>query len=220
MYSRNPFSLFTFSVSRIPFREDPPPDIIPPPWADRSVVHKSYWAAKACKQYLNHHKYSFSRRLASVRKSFSQSWHNRLASGTRWTLVLWTWTFGCMCSPDRFYEWSLCSKEIFLYISKVGTDQFFCARFFLIMILHLLLHRPLVGTGSYTHLALWDPASSFLNCIIICRLFEESLDWYQNGFWWVVRTIQNHVHLCDLLCSSQPFPWLHMDQWQQLQQLQ
>lgn len=31
-------SLLTFSVSRIPFREDPPPDIIPSPWAGRSVA--------------------------------------------------------------------------------------------------------------------------------------------------------------------------------------
>lgn len=27
---------------------------------------------------------------------------------TRWTLVLWTWPFGCICSPDRLYGRSLC----------------------------------------------------------------------------------------------------------------
>lgn len=63
-------SLSTFSVSRIPFREDPPPDIIPPPWADRSVVHKSFLAANAGDQYVKCHKYSFSCQLAGVRKSF------------------------------------------------------------------------------------------------------------------------------------------------------
>lgn len=168
MNSHNPFSLLTFSVSRIPFREDPPPDIIPPPWADRSVVHKSYLAAKACKQYLNHHKYSFSRRLARVRKSF------------RWTLVLWTWTFGCICSPDRVYEWRLCLKEIFLYISKVGTDQFFCGRLFLIMILHLLLHRPLVGTLNYTHILPFEHPVFLIASQFVAYL--KCLDWHQNGF--------------------------------------
>lgn len=44
-------SLFLLtSVSRIPLREDPSPDINPPPWADRSVAArwqkiKSYLAA-------------------------------------------------------------------------------------------------------------------------------------------------------------------------------
>lgn len=67
------FSLLTFPVSRIPFREDSPADIIPPPWADRSVVHKSYLAANASgEKSFKCHSGSFSRQLTRVRKLFVQ----------------------------------------------------------------------------------------------------------------------------------------------------
>lgn len=136
MHSRNTFSLLTFSVSRIPFREDPPADIIPPPWADRSVVQKSYLAANSSKKYL---KYSFSCQFMRVRKIFVQvgTFYNELncsssllrVSGTvilGWTLVQWMWTFGCICSSEKLYESSSSFKEIILYIPKVRMAQLFC----------------------------------------------------------------------------------------------
>lgn len=86
MHSRNTFSLLTFSVSRIPFREDPPADIIPPPWADRSVVQRSYLAANSSKKYL---KYSFSCQFMRVRKIFVQvgTFYNELNCSSSLTRV-------------------------------------------------------------------------------------------------------------------------------------
>lgn len=68
-------------------------------------------------------------------------------------------------------------------MTKVGTDQFFCGRFFLSMILHLLLHRPLVGTASYTHILPFEIEHPvFFNCIInlslIWRVFGMISKWF------------------------------------------
>lgn len=103
MYSRNTFSLLTFSVSRIPFREDPPADIIPPPWADRSVVHKSYLAANASEKYLKCHKYSFSCQLTRVRKLFVQV-------GTFYNELNYSSSLTCVSSTVRldWYSFSGC----------------------------------------------------------------------------------------------------------------
>lgn len=46
LFTKTFFSLWIFSLSRIPFREDPPPDIIPPSWAGRWVLPQPLWEPK------------------------------------------------------------------------------------------------------------------------------------------------------------------------------
>lgn len=75
-------SLLTFSVSRIPFREDPPPDIIPPPWAGRSVAphwerereKKSFSAAESQMKLLARKRISAFPQMSNYSVEFHENW--------------------------------------------------------------------------------------------------------------------------------------------------
>lgn len=150
MHSRNTFSLLTFSVSRIPFREDSPADIIPPRRADRSVVQKRYLAANTSEKYHKCHKYSFSRQLFRESKILFQvgTFYNQLNCSSLLTpvSVSVSWDGASFSSSVKLLNGAEVSRESFCPFPKSGWVSYSVV--FVTRILQLLLHCPLVGESN------------------------------------------------------------------------